>query len=46
MVGAVLMFLGMMMLPPNIVSTPIKIILFIGAGGFTTLMELVLKTLH
>ncbi|WP_336770260.1 flagellar biosynthesis protein flip [Bacillus bombysepticus] len=45
-VGAVLMFLGMMMLPPNIVSTPIKIILFIGAGGFTTLMELVLKTLH
>lgn len=45
-VGSILAVLGFMTMPPNIVSAPIKIILFIGAGGFTTLMELILKTVQ
>lgn len=46
MVGAVLMFLGMMMLPPNIVSMPIKVIIFVGLGGFRTLMELIVSSIN
>lgn len=42
-VGTVLMFLGMIMLPPQMISLPIKIIAFLAAGGFSLIIEVILK---
>src|SRR5690625_1426837 len=42
-VGTVLMFLGMIMLPPQMISLPIKIITFLAAGGFTFIIEVLLE---
>jgi flagellar biosynthetic protein FliP len=43
-VSAVLMSLGMMMLPPVVVSLPFKILLFIMIGGWTLVVETLLRS--
>ncbi|WP_456363783.1 flagellar type III secretion system pore protein FliP [Priestia aryabhattai] len=42
-VSAVLMLLGMIMLPPNLISLPIKIITFLAAGGFQLIIEILVQ---
>lgn len=42
-VAAVLMLLGMIMLPPNLISLPIKIITFLAAGGFQLIIEILVQ---
>lgn len=44
-VGSVLMFMGMMMLPPQIVSVPFKLLVFIAVGGFDMIIELLFGTI-
>lgn len=44
-VGSVLMFMGMMMLPPQIVSLPFKLLIFVTAGGFDLVIEIILSTI-
>jgi flagellar biosynthetic protein FliP len=44
-VSAVLMSLGMMMLPPVVVSLPFKILLFVMVGGWTLIVETLLRSL-
>ncbi|MCP3854995.1 MAG: flagellar type III secretion system pore protein FliP [Actinomycetia bacterium] len=43
-VSAVLMSLGMMMLPPVFVSLPFKLLLFVMVGGWTLLVETLLSS--
>jgi len=43
-VASILMSMGMMMLPPVMISLPFKILLFIMAGGWTFVLEHVLLT--
>ena len=45
-VSAVLMSLGMMMLPPVVVSLPFKILLFIMVGGWTLIVETLVRSFH
>jgi flagellar biosynthetic protein FliP len=45
-VSAVLMSLGMMMLPPVFVSLPFKILLFVMVGGWTLVAESLLRSFH
>jgi flagellar biosynthesis protein FliP len=45
-VSAVLMSLGMMMLPPVIVSLPFKILLFVMVGGWTLVVETLIRSFH
>jgi flagellar biosynthetic protein FliP len=45
-VSAVLMSLGMMMLPPVVVSLPFKILLFIMVGGWTLIVETLIRSFH
>ena len=42
-IGTILMLLGMFMLPPQMISLPIKIIVFLAAGGFEMVFEMLLK---
>lgn len=42
-VAAVLMLLGMIMLPPNLISLPVKIITFLAAGGFQLIIEILVQ---
>lgn len=42
-VAAVVMLLGMVMLPPNLISLPIKIIAFLAAGGFQLIIEILVQ---
>ncbi|MDU9693791.1 flagellar type III secretion system pore protein FliP [Priestia sp. SB1] len=42
-VAAVLMLLGMIMLPPNLISLPIKIITFLAAGGYELIIEILVQ---
>lgn len=44
-VGSILMFLGMIMLPPQIISLPIKLLTFITIGGFNSLIEVIFKSI-
>lgn len=44
-VAAVLMLLGMIMLPPNLISLPIKIITFLAAGGFQLIIEILINSI-
>lgn len=44
-VGSILMFLGMIMLPPQIISLPIKLLTFITIGGFGSLIEVIYKSI-
>ena len=43
-VASILMSMGMMMLPPAMISLPFKILLFILAGGWAQILEYVLLT--
>ncbi|MDR1539926.1 MAG: flagellar type III secretion system pore protein FliP [Clostridiales bacterium] len=43
-VASVLMAMGMMMLPPAMISLPFKILLFIMSGGWSFVIESVLRT--
>jgi flagellar biosynthetic protein FliP len=45
-VSAVLMSLGMMMLPPVVVSLPFKILLFVMVGGWTLIVETLVRSFH
>lgn len=44
-VGSILMFLGMIMLPPQMISLPIKLLTFISIGGFNSLIEVIYKSI-
>lgn len=44
-VGTILMLLGMFMLPPQMITLPIKIIVFLGAGGFEMIFEILMKSI-
>ncbi|MCL2707477.1 MAG: flagellar type III secretion system pore protein FliP [Defluviitaleaceae bacterium] len=43
-VASVLMAMGMMMLPPAMISMPFKLMIFLLAGGWSFLLEYVLRT--
>jgi len=45
-VASILMSLGMMMLPPVMVSLPIKILLFIAVDGWELLIGSIIKSYH
>jgi flagellar biosynthesis protein FliP len=45
LVGSILMFMGMMMLPPQIVSVPFKLLVFVAVGGFDLIIELIFSSL-
>jgi flagellar biosynthetic protein FliP len=42
-IGTILMLLGMFMLPPQMISLPVKIIVFLAAGGFEMIFEILIK---
>lgn len=44
-VGSILMFMGMMMLPPQIVSVPFKLLIFIAVGGFDIIIDLIFTSI-
>lgn len=41
LVGAILMFMGMIMLPPQMLSLPIKLLIFVYVGGFTEVIQII-----
>lgn len=43
-VASILMAMGMMMLPPSMISLPFKLVIFILAGGFNIIVENLIKT--
>lgn len=43
-VSSILMAMGMMMLPPSMISMPFKILLFVLAGGWNLVIENLIKT--
>ncbi|PGP12836.1 flagellar biosynthesis protein flip [Bacillus cereus] len=45
-IGGLLMYMGMMMLPPMIISLPIKILIFIYLGGYSKITEIIFKTVQ
>jgi len=45
-VASVLMAMGMMMLPPAMISLPFKILLFVLADGWGYIIEIVIRTFH
>ncbi len=44
-VSTLLMYLGMMMLPPMIISLPFKILIFLYIGGYSKIAEIILQTI-
>lgn len=44
-ISSILMFLGMMMLPPQIISLPIKLLTFLSIGGFNAIVEVIYKSI-
>ncbi|MFP3725765.1 flagellar biosynthesis protein flip [Priestia filamentosa] len=45
-IGGLLMYMGMMMLPPMIISLPVKILVFIYLGGYAKITEIIFKTVQ
>ncbi|MCP8968865.1 flagellar type III secretion system pore protein FliP [Ectobacillus ponti] len=43
-VSTFLMYLGMMMLPPMVISLPFKILIFVYIGGYTKIVDIMFKT--
>ncbi|MFD3445987.1 flagellar type III secretion system pore protein FliP [Microbacteriaceae bacterium 4G12] len=43
-VSTILMYLGMMMVPPMIISLPFKILVFVYLGGYTKIVDIMFKT--
>jgi len=44
-VSTILMYLGMMMLPPMIISLPFKILTFVYIGGYSRIVEIIFNTI-
>ncbi|MCK2000003.1 flagellar type III secretion system pore protein FliP [[Brevibacterium] frigoritolerans] len=44
-VASILMLLGMFMLPPNLISLPVKLLAFLAAGGFQLIIEILIKSI-
>lgn len=45
LVGSILMFMGMMMLPPQMISLPLKLLVFIFIGGFAQVVDVILGSI-
>src|SRR5699024_1413444 len=45
-VSTVLMYLGMMMLPPMLISLPFKILVFLYIGGYSKIVEVIFRTVN
>lgn len=45
LIGSVLMFLGMFMLPPQMLSLPLKLLIFVYIGGFTKVVQLIFDSI-
>jgi flagellar biosynthetic protein FliP len=45
-ISAILMALGMMMLPPTIVSLPFKLVLFVLVDGWSLIVGSIVKSFH
>lgn len=45
-IGAILMAMGMMMLPPQIVSVPFKLLIFVSVGGFEMISKLIVGSIN
>lgn len=45
-VSALLMYMGMMMLPPTMLSMPFKVLIFVYLGGFSKITEIIFQTVH
>lgn len=45
LVGSILMFMGMMMLPPQMISLPLKLLVFVFIGGFSQVIDTLLNTI-
>ena len=43
-ISTLLMYLGMMMVPPMILSLPFKILVFVYLGGYTKIVDIMFKT--
>lgn len=44
-VASILMFMGMIMLPPPMISLPIKILVFVFVGGFSQIVEIIFQSI-
>ncbi|QST03047.1 flagellar type III secretion system pore protein FliP (plasmid) [Pontibacillus sp. ALD_SL1] len=45
LVGSILMFMGMFMLPPQMVSLPLKLLVFVFIGGFNKIIEVLFHSI-
>ncbi|MBE0791989.1 flagellar biosynthesis protein flip, partial [Escherichia coli] len=45
-VSTLLMYLGMMMVPPMTISLPFKILVFIFIGGYGLITNMIFQTIH
>lgn len=45
LVALILMYKGMMMLPPVMISLPLKLLIFVSLGGFTKIVELLYRSI-
>ena len=45
LVGSILMFMGMFMLPPQMISLPLKLLVFIFIGGFSKIVEVIFSSI-
>lgn len=45
-IGSILMAMGMMMLPPQIVSLPFKLLIFVSIGGFEMITKLIVTSVN
>ena len=43
-ISAVLMYMGMMMLPPTMISLPFKVLIFIYVGGYSKITEILFNS--
>jgi flagellar biosynthetic protein FliP len=44
-VGSILMFMGMIMLPPQMISLPLKLLIFVFIGGFGQIVEIIFNSI-
>lgn len=45
-ISALLMYMGMMMLPPMMLSLPFKVLIFVYIGGYTKIVEILFKSVN
>lgn len=46
LMGSILMFMGMFMLPPQMLSLPLKLLIFVYIGGFGKIVELMFNSIQ